>query len=80
VVGGEVMTTLFTILQFIAALTLIVTVLLQPGKSAGLSGTIDGGADQIFGKNKGLDALLAKVSAGAAVGFLLFTLILYIVG
>ncbi len=74
------MTIFLTVLQFIAALTLIVTVLLQPGKSAGLSGTIDGGADQIFGKNKGLDALLAKVSAGAAIGFLLFTLILYIVG
>jgi preprotein translocase subunit SecG len=74
------MTIFLTVVQFIAALTLIVTVLLQPGKSAGLSGTIDGGADQIFGKNKGLDALLAKVSAGAAIGFLVFTLILYIVG
>lgn len=74
------MTIFLTVLQFIAALTLIVTVLLQPGKSAGLSGTIDGGADQIFGKNKGLDALLSKVSAGAAIGFLVFTLILYIVG
>lgn len=74
------MTIFLTVVQFIAALTLIVTVLLQPGKSAGLSGTIDGGADQIFGKNKGLDAVLAKVSAGAAIGFLVFTLILYIVG
>ena len=74
------MTIFLTVLQFIAAVALIVTVLLQPGKSAGLSGTIDGGADQIFGKNKGLDALLAKISTGAAIGFLLFTLILYIVG
>lgn len=73
------MLTFLTILQFISALTLIVTVLLQPGKSAGLSGTIDGGADQIFGKHKGMDALLAKISTGSAVGFLLFTLILYIV-
>lgn len=40
------MTIFLTVVQFIAALTLIVTVLLQPGKSAGLSGTIDGGADR----------------------------------
>lgn len=73
------MTTVLTVLQFISALALIVTVLLQPGKSAGLSGTIDGGADQIFGKHKGMDAFLAKLSAGSAVGFLLFTLILYII-
>lgn len=73
------MTTFITILQFISAIALIVTVLLQPGKSAGLSGTIDGGADQIFGKNKGVDALMAKVAKVAAVLFLILTLLLYII-
>lgn len=72
------MTTLITILQFAAALALIVLVLLQPGKSAGLSGTIDGGADQIFGKRKGMDAKLAKASKVAAILFLVLTLILYL--
>ncbi len=74
------MTTFITILQFITAAGLVATVLLQPGKSAGLSGTIDGGADQIFGKkSKGMDALLSKLSTVFAVGFLLLTLILYII-
>ena len=75
------MTIFITVLQFIAALGLAATVLLQPGKSAGLSGTIDGGADQILGKkNKGLDALLSRLSTVFAIAFLLLTLILYIVG
>ncbi len=75
------MTIFITVLQFIAALGLVATVLLQPGKSAGLSGTIDGGADQILGKkNKGLDALLSRLSTVFAIAFLLLTLILYILG
>ena len=44
-------------LLVIVALSLIVVVLLQSGKSAGLSGAISGGAEQLFGKQKarGLD-------------------------
>ena len=44
------MTILVTILQVIAAVGLIATVLLQSGKSAGLSGAITGGAETFFGK------------------------------
>lgn len=36
----------------IAELFLIAVVLLQSGKSAGLSGSIAGGAETFFGKNK----------------------------
>ena len=53
--------TIFLILQFITALGLIFTVLMQEGKSAGLSGSIAGGADMIFGKKKGVDELFAKI-------------------
>ena len=44
-------------LLVIVSLSLIVVVLLQSGKSAGLSGAISGGAEQLFGKQKarGLD-------------------------
>jgi preprotein translocase subunit SecG len=62
-------------LQIICALGLIFTVLMQEGKSAGLSGTIAGGADVIFGKKKGVDELFAKITAYLAALFLLFTLI-----
>ncbi len=67
--------TIFLILQFITALGLIFTVLMQEGKSAGLSGSIAGGADMIFGKKKGVDELFAKITAYLAALFLIFTLV-----
>lgn len=67
---------IFLVLQVICALGLIFTVLMQEGKSAGLSGTIAGGADMIFGKKKGVDELFAKITAYLAGFFLLFTLLL----
>ena len=69
--------TIILALQIICALGLISTVLLQSGKSAGLSGSIAGGSEAIFGgKKKGLDELLAKITAYIAVLFMLLTLIL----
>lgn len=62
------------ILLIIASLTLIAGVLLQSGKSAGLSGAIDGGATAFFGKKKGLDQLFAKLTTVAAIIFMILTL------
>ena len=63
-----------TILQVLISLGLIATVLLQSGKSAGLSGSITGGAQEIFGKKKGMDDVLSKVSTVFAALFLIITL------
>ena len=68
--------TVILVLQIIASLGLIATVLLQSGKSAGLSGAIAGGAETFFGKKKGLDNLLSKLSLIFAAGFMIFTLLL----
>jgi preprotein translocase subunit SecG len=59
---------------------IIVTVLLQSGKSAGLSGTIAGGAETFFGKNKGrtMDALFSKLTTVAAIGFLVTSVTLFL--
>ena len=73
------MRTALTIIQVIISLGIIATILLQSGRSAGLSGTIAGGAETIFGKKKGLDELLSKMTAGLAVAFLIVTLALSIV-
>ncbi len=67
------------ILQVICALGLIATVLLQSGKSAGLSGSIAGGSEAIFGKKKGVDELFAKVTAYLAAFFMILTLVLAII-
>lgn len=40
------------ILLAISSIVLIASVLLQSGNSAGLSGSIAGGAEQLFGKKK----------------------------
>ena len=63
-----IITVLITILLVVSALVLIGTVLLQPGESSGL-GSIAGGAETFFGKNKaksmeGKLALATKISAG----------------
>ena len=57
-------------------LGLVATVLLQSGRSAGLSGAIAGGAETLFGKKKGLDDLLSRISTGFAVAFMATSLIL----
>jgi len=65
------------IILVIASLGLIAAVLLQPGKSAGLSGAISGGAEHLFGKQKarGLELFLNRLTVGLAVVFFLLTLI-----
>jgi len=71
---------LVNVLHIIFSLSIIVIVLLQSGKSAGLSGAIAGGAETFFGKHKGrtIDALLSKYTSFAAIAFLLTSLILYL--
>lgn len=70
------MHTLLTVLLIIVALSLIVIVLLQSGKSAGLSGAISGGAEQLFGKQKarGMDLVLHRITIVLSVLFFILTL------
>ncbi|MDR6225661.1 preprotein translocase subunit SecG [Desmospora profundinema] len=65
------------ILLAIVSLALIVVVLLQTGRSAGLSGAIGGGAEQLMGKTKarGIDALLSKITVALAILFMVLTLL-----
>lgn len=65
------------IVQLIASLVLIASILMQSGKSAGLSGSISGGAEQLFGKQgKGYEGVLTKVTTVGAVLFILVAIIL----
>jgi len=62
----------------IVSLILIASILFQSGNSAGLAGSIGGGAEQLFGKKKakGYDELLAKVTGIAAIVFIVVALVL----
>ena len=64
------------IVHGVVSLGLIATVLLQSGRSAGLSGAISGGAQALFGKKKGMDDLLEKITSGLAVAFMALAIVL----
>ena len=73
---------LITFLHFICGLAIILAVLFQSGKSAGLSGAIGGVADSFLAKNKAktLDAKLARATKWIGAVFLILTLVLLILG
>jgi preprotein translocase subunit SecG len=73
--GGKRLKTVLIVLQVLISLGLITTILLQSGRSAGLSGAIAGGAQALFGKKKGIDDLLNRISTVLAVSFLVVTLV-----
>ena len=75
------MKTAVTVIQVLCGLFLIAVVLLQSGKSAGLSGAIAGGADTFLSKNKAksVDAKLAKMTKWVAILWVVLTLVLCIV-
>jgi len=69
--------TILLVLMVLIELGVIATILLQSGKSAGLSGSISGGSEAIFGgKKKGLDELLAKITAWLVAAFMILALVL----
>ena len=72
------MKTFLMVVLAIASLVLIASILLQSGNSAGLSGSIGGGAEQLFGKKKsqGYEAILSKVATIAAILFIILSLAL----
>lgn len=66
------------IIYLIICLAIIAIVLLQSGRSAGLSGSIAGGAETFFGKNKArtYEALFGKLTGWLAIAFIIVTVIL----
>ena len=74
----EALRIICTVVMLISALALIVIVLFQSGKSAGLSGAIAGNSDSFMSKNKNRswDAKLANSTEWVAAVWLLTTLAL----
>lgn len=72
------MKTVLMVLIVISSIVLIASVLFQSGNSAGLAGSIGGGAEQLFGKkkSKGYEAILSKITTVCAVVFFLCAVIL----
>lgn len=74
--------TILSVIQVIACLFLIVTILLQKAPNQGLSGAISGGQETFFGQNKatGIEALLANLTKIFAIIFVLDSLFLVLLG
>ncbi|HOD02469.1 MAG: preprotein translocase subunit SecG [Firmicutes bacterium ADurb.Bin300] len=68
---------LFGVTLILSSIGIIVVVILQQGRQAGLSGAIAGGAETFFGKNKGrsIEARLAKVTKIIATAFFLIAFV-----
>ena len=73
----EVVKIILTVFEVIASLALIVVVMMQSGKEAGL-GAIAGNSDSYMSKNGkgGLDKLLASATKWVALAWVLLTLVL----
>ncbi len=70
--------TLLMILMLVLSVVLILSILMQSSNSDGLSGSIGGGAEQLFGKKKsrGYEGLLNKISTVCAVLFIVLSLVI----
>ena len=70
-----------TVLECLASVALILVVLFQSGKEAGLSGALSGNTDTYLSKNKkaGLDKMLASATKWIALVWILLTLALSLV-
>ena len=61
----------FGVVLIVLSIAIAALVLLQEGNSQGLSGTIAGGAETFFGKNKGrtMEAKLVKLTKVIGISF-----------
>ncbi|MCI9314393.1 MAG: preprotein translocase subunit SecG [Lachnospiraceae bacterium] len=66
-----------TIIFILVCIALVILVLMQEGKTAGL-GAVSGAAETYWGKNKGrsMESKLVKITTGLAIGFMLLVVVL----
>ena len=78
---GGVLYTILLILEVIASVLLIIVVLVQSGKEAGLSGALSGNSDSYMSKSGkgGLDKKLASATKWVALVWIVITLLLGLV-
>lgn len=76
--SADIISILIMCVYVIICVLLTGIVLLQEGKSAGLSGAINGVADSYWGKNKGrsMEGKLVKFTKFLAIGFIVIAAVL----
>ena len=76
------MYTAMMVILGIVSVLMILAILMQSSNSDGLSGSIAGGAEQLFGKKKsrGYEAILSRITAVLSVVFIILSLVLVTLG
>ena len=74
----SILKTVLTVLFVLVCIVISVIVLLQEGKSAGLSGSISGAAESYWGKKKGrsMEGKLENITKILAVAFFVLVVVL----
>ena len=69
------------IVLLVSSIFLVIAVLMQNGKSHGLSGAIAGGAETFFGKNKGktIDKKLSLFTTIVSIVFVLIVIVAFVI-
>ena len=75
-VGFVMVRNILLVVHIIVCVSLILIVILQSGRSAGISGEVAGGAETFFGKNKArtLNGMLGRWTTYAAIIFVITSL------
>lgn len=75
-----IMYNVLMVIMAIVSVVLILSVLLQEGNSDGLSGSIAGGAEQLFGekRGRGYQGMLEKITCVSGVLFMVLSLVLVV--
>ena len=78
---SALITIVLPILLLLMGIFLVVAVLMQHGKSHGLSGTIAGGAETFFGKDQGgrIDRGLGKMTTIVGIVFVAVVVVVYVI-
>lgn len=65
---------IFSILLLLISIVLIVVIMIQPSKGEGL-GSIGGGGQLFFAKNKSFEVFMEKLTTGIAIAFFLVAIL-----
>lgn len=69
------MITALKVVLGLVAIGLVVSIIMQSGRAAGL-GAIAGGAETIFGRKKNMDTFFGRLTIGLGIGFMVLSLLL----
>ena len=74
----QVIRLIVTLIYVAVCIGLVVIVLMQEGKSAGLTGAINGVADTYWGKNKGrsMEGAMNKITKYLALAFIVMSVLI----